>query len=279
MGKKLVWSGAVALSLIVAVILTVGLAGQQGAQAAGKQELQVFAASVMTEAFEALAQEFERTHPQVDVKTNFAATSVLRFQVEQGAMPEVFESADLKNITALQQGGYIVGKIEPIAHNRLTVIVPASNPAGIRSLADLARPNLTLVACAQEVPVGAYTLQVLDKLQASGKFGKDYRRRVTANFRSLEPNVKGIVTKVVLGDADAGICYASDVNPEVAKRVKVIPIPEKYNVLATHYIGVVKGCRNPALGREFIKLVLSPMGQHILKCKGLVPVKPICAGK
>lgn len=279
MGKKVFWSGAVALSLIVAVILTVGLAGPQGVQAAGKQELQVFAASVMTEAFETLAQEFERTHPQVDVKNNFAATSVLRFQVEQGATPEVFESADLKSITALQQGGYIVGQIEPVAHNSLTIIVPTANPARIRTVADLARPNLTLVGCSPEVPVGAYTLQMLDKLQASGKYGKDFKRRVTGNFRSLEPNVKGIVTKVMLGDADAGICYASDVNPEVAKRVKVIPIPEKYNVKATHYIGIVKGCRNPAQGREFIKLVLSPMGQHIFKCKGLVPVRPICAGK
>lgn len=269
------WRGLIFPGFGIVVLLICALGGNHKAAAAGKTEVQVFAASVMTESFGEIKRLFEKTHPEVDVKLSFAATSVLRFQVEQGSTPEVFESADAKNMEALVKKGFIATKPLPIAHNRIAVIIPAANPGKIRSLADLARPNLALVGCAADVPVGAYTLEVLGKLDKSGKFGKDFGKRVKANFHSLEPNVKGIVAKVMLGDADAGFCYVSDLNANVAKKVRIIPIPDKYNVLASHYIGIVKGCPNAKLGRQFITTVLSPTGQAILQRNGLIPVKPV----
>ncbi len=269
--RRVLSAGAVAA---VALLLSLGFAIK--AEAKQRQELQVFAASSLTEALTEVKQVFEKSHPDAEVKTSFGGSSVLRFQVEQGATPEVFESADEANIKALWQKGYIAGKYRPLAYNSLTVIVPAANRANINSPQDLARPGVVLVGCAPEVPIGTYTLEVLDKLEKSGKFGKGFKERAQANFRSLEPNVKGIVAKVALGDADAGICYVSDVSPEVAKQVKVIPIPEKYNVRSSLYVGLVKGCRNPDLGRRFIDFSLSPAGQAIFSRHGLTPVsKPV----
>ena len=249
------------------------------AQAAGRQQIQVFAASSLTETVADLARNFAKAHPGATVVPTCAASSTLRLQVEQGASPDVFLSADFKNIAALGRGKFLVGSYLPFANNHMVIIIPANNPGKIKSIKDLARPNLSLVACSTEIPVGNYTLQVLQKLQASKQFGPRYQLNVQANFRSLEPNVKGIVTKVMTGDADAGICYASDVTPSVARRVKVIPIPAQYNVRATQYIAVVKDGSNRCLAQEFVKFTLSPMGQRILKCHGLLPVKPACAGK
>ncbi len=240
---------------------------------AAKQEVQVFAAASLAESLTEMTEAFTRLHPGVEVKTSVAATSVLRLQVEQGAQPEVFESADEMNMQALEKGGYLLGKPSPLAYNKLTVVVPAANPAKINSLADLARPGVRLVGCSPEVPIGEYTLQALDKMERSGKFGPDYSKKVQANFRSLEPNVKGIVTKIMLGEADAGICYASDVAPALAKKITAVPIPEDYNVRAALFIAQVKGARNANLGREFINLALSPEGQAVLARHGLIPVK------
>lgn len=246
----------------------------QPSYAAGKQEVQILAASVMTEALTEMKQLFEKSHPGVITKPSFASSSMLRLQVESGAIPDIFESADYANIKPLMDSGAITGKVYPIAHNRLAIIIPKGNPGKIHSVADLANNKLYLVACSPEVPIGNYTVQALDKLQNSRQFGSDFKKRVQANFRSLEPNVKGIVTKVITGDADAGICYVSDVTAGVAKQVKVIPIPDKYNVMATHYIGVVKGCRYPRLGWKFIDFVLSPAGQQVFERHGLIAIKP-----
>jgi molybdate transport system substrate-binding protein len=271
--KRLRWQAILGILVYTAAVVAIALTWPQRAAAAPKRTLQVFAASVLTEAFSEMERAFERANPDVDVTISFGATSMLRTQVEHGATPDVFESADEKNIRALVQSGYIVGGYAPIAHNRITLIVPLKNPAHIRSLADVARPGVSLVGCNPEVPVGAYTEQVVAKLGQSGKFGADYAKRVKANFRSLEPNVKGIVAKVITGDADAGFCYVSDVNENVRKQVKVIPIPSQYNVLASHFIGVVKGAHEPQMSKRFIAAVLSPAGQGILKRHGMIPVK------
>lgn len=259
--------------LLVALLLAVVLASSTMGYAAGKQGVMVFAASSLTEAFGEIEREFEKLHPEVDLQTSFNGSSMLRVQIEQGATPEVFASADLANIAPLQSSGYIVGRIEPIANNSLVIIVPAANPAKVNSIADLAHPGLILVACSAEVPIGNYTLQALDLAQRSGKFGPDFKQRVMANFRSLEPNVKGIVTKVMLGDAEAGICYASDVTPQLAEQVKVIAIPKEYNVRATCYAAVVKGCRRPGMGWKLVDFIRSPKGQGILKRHGLMPIR------
>jgi molybdate transport system substrate-binding protein len=258
---------------LVVIVVLMNMLLATTALAAPKREVQVFAASVMTEAFTELKGIFEKSHPGVEVKIQFAATSLLRTQVENGAKPDVFESADERSIKALWQNGLVPGRYQPMAYNRLAVIVPTENRKHIASLSDLTKPGITLVGCAPEVPVGGYTLQLLDNLDKSGKFGRDYKKRVQANFRSLEPNVKGIVAKVLTGDADAGFCYASDINANVKDKVSVIPIPEQYNVKASHYISLIKECKNADLGKQFISLTLSPQGQAVFARNGMIPVK------
>jgi len=261
------WRVAICLSL--AIILLFGVLGT----AYAKDEIEVYAAASLTEAFTEFKQIFKKQNPNVDIINSFASTSTLRFQVEQGAVPDVFGSANEKHIVGLDKGGFIDGKYAAIAHNCVTIIVPKDNPANIDGVEDLARRRVDIVACAPEVPIGNYTVRVLDKIQKSGDCGADYKERVKRNFISLEPTVKGIVTKVRLGEADAGMVYASDVTPDVKKDVKVITIPEKYNVLATCYIGVIKDCDRPDLGRKYIELVLSDDGQKIMQKHGFVPIR------
>jgi molybdate transport system substrate-binding protein len=265
------WQGL--CSLVTGLLVLGAVLVGQPRPATAAPRLQVMAASSLTEAGTELKAIFEKTHKGVIVNTQFAASSMLRTQIENGAKPDIFMSADEKNIKALAQAGLLAGPYLPIAHNSIAIIVPKDNPERIRSAADLARPGLTLVGCSPEIPVGNYTQQVLDKLDKSGKFGANYKSRVQKNFRSLEPNVKGIVAKVTLGDAEAGFCYASDVTPEIAKQVKMITIPAQYNVKVTSYIGVVKNRGDAKLARQFVDFVRSAAGQKILKQHNMIPIK------
>lgn len=261
------WRAVMCLGL--AVILLVGVVGT----AYAKAEMEVYAAASLTEAFTEFEQKFQKENPNVEVINSFASTSTLRFQVEQGAVPDVFGSANHKHISGLAKGGFIAGDYSAIAHNCVTIIVPKDNPGNIDGIEDLARRRVDLVACSPEVPIGNYTMQVLDNIQKSGDCGRDFKEKVKRNFISLEPTVKGIVTKVRLGEADAGMVYASDVTPDVRKQVKVLTIPEKYNVLATCYIAVIKDCDRPDLGRKYVEMVLSDDGQKIMQKHGFVPIR------
>jgi len=161
------------------------------------------------------------------------------------------------------------------ARNRLVVIVPRSNPGRIDRLEHLARRGVKLVLGARAVPVGAYSRQVIENLAREPGFGEDFSRRVLANVVSEEENVKSVVAKVQLGEADAGMVYLSDLTPAVARRIRALPIPESSNVLATYPIAIMKGAKNAHAARAFMDLVLSREGQQILADHGLMPaVRP-----
>jgi len=235
-------------------------------------EIQVLAASSQTEAFTEIKTVFEKAHPNVTVNLSFASSSSLRAQIENGAKPEVFASADEKNIKIPAGNGLIDGEYVPYSHNHVVVILPKANKANINTLADLAKAGVRLVGCDPQVPIGNYTSQVIKKLDDSGKYGAGFATKINANMKSIEPNVKAVVTKVVMGDADAGFCYASDVTKNVVDDLIVLQIPKEYDVMATAYIGVVKDCPSPELGREFIATVLSDEGQAIMKKLGILPI-------
>ncbi len=158
------------------------------------------------------------------------------------------------------------------AQNRLVVIVPDDNPAQLRDLASLAGPGLKLVLAAEEVPVGQYTLEFLNKASAdSGGFGPDYKTKVLANVVSYEENVRAVLTKVQLGEADAGIVYATDAAlPAADGSVQVIDIPTELNVVARYPIAALSGSPNPAAAQRFVVYVLSPAGQVILSKYGFL---------
>ena len=146
-------------------------------------------------------------------------------------------------------------------------------PDSVRSLEDLARPGLRLVATAPQVPIGAYTRQMLQRLSQDPAYGPDFADRVLANVRSEELDVRAVLAKIVLGEGDGGIVYATDITPQVAPEVHTIAIPEAFNVVATYPIALVQGARQPALGERFIALVLSDAGQAVLARYNFQPVR------
>jgi molybdate transport system substrate-binding protein len=228
-------------------------------------DLTVFAAASLTDAFNEIGAEFQKEHPGVTPKFNFAASSALRTQLEQGAKADLFASADQIQMDNAKQADVIEGTDRLFVKNKLVVIYPTSNPANIKSVQDLANPNVKFVLTDKAVPIGAYARTALEKMAADPQLGAVFDDKVLANLRSEEANVRAVVTKVQLGEADAGIVYASDVTPSVSKEVQSILIPDQFNTIATYPIATVKGGSNPEAARAFIEFVRSPKGQEILK--------------
>lgn len=226
--------------------------------AAPRAEVIVFAASSLTEAFEQLAAAFEAEHPGVDVLLNFGGSSTLAAQLVEGAPADVFASANPAQMQLMADASLLAGEPAFFASNRLILIVPAENPAGIRSPADLARPGLALVLAAPGVPVRAYSDQAIAKLG-----GAEFQAAVYANLVSEEENVRFVVTKVALGEADAGIVYVSDLIPAAAD-LQQIAIPDPANVIASYPIAVLADAPQPGLAQSFMDFVLSAEGQAIL---------------
>jgi molybdate transport system substrate-binding protein len=228
-------------------------------------DLTIFAAASLTDAFNEIGAEFQKEHPGVTPKLNFAASSALRTQLEQGARADIFASADQIQMDNARKANTIEGTEHLFVKNKLVVIHPTSNPANIKTVQDLANPNVKFVLTDKAVPIGAYARTALEKMAADPQFGADFDDKVLANLRSEEANVRAVVTKVQLGEADAGIVYASDVTPTVSKDVQSILIPDAFNTIATYPIALVKGGSNPAAARAFIAFVRGPKGQEILK--------------
>lgn len=228
-------------------------------------ELNVFAAASLTDAFSEIGQAFQKTNPRVTVKFNFAASTALRTQIEQGARADIYASADQAQMDHARKANVINGADQLFVKNKLVMIYPISNPGKVSTLHDLARPGLKFVLTDRNVPIGAYARTALEKMAADPAFGADFDDKVLANLRSEEANVRAVVTKVQLGEADAGIVYASDVTPAVAKDIQSMLIPDTFNTTATYPIAVVRDTRNRAAAQAFIAFVRSAQGQAILK--------------
>jgi molybdate transport system substrate-binding protein len=237
--------------------------------------LTVYAAASLTEAFRELGQTFEHQHPGLTVRFSFAGSQQLALQLEQGAPADVFASADQRWMGYAAERGLLDGEPTVFARNRLVVIVPRTNPARIRRLEDLARRGIKVVVAAETVPAGKYSREALEKLTHGEGFPEEYDRGVLANVVSQEENVKSVVAKVQLGEADAGMVYRSDVTPSVARYVRVLEIPERYNSIATYPIAVLKSARDAEAAREFVTLVASAAGQTVLQRHGLLPAAAV----
>jgi len=184
------------------------------------------------------------------------------------AEADVFASANLGQMDAATDAGVIAGDPVLFTRNRLAIVVPSDNPAGITGLADLATPDVALVVAAPEVPVGQYAREAACRAAADpATYGDAFLDGLAANIVSNEDNVKAVVTKVQLGEADAGIVYTTDVTPDVAGDVQVIEIPDPVNVIAEYPIAPVEG-GDAALATAFIAYVLGPDGQGTLAGAG-----------
>ena len=206
-----------------------------------------------------------KSHPGVEVSFNFAGTQELRTQLEQGAPADVFASADERHMQALQNAARVEAP-RIFAQNEPVMVVSKEKAASIRSLAELPLAERIVVG-APEVPIGKYTLQILDK--ASHSLGADFRSRVEARIVSRELNVRQVLAKVTLGEADAGIVYRTDIGADRDK-ISVVTIPPELNVTAKYPIATVKGAAHPGLGQQWVSLILSERGQTILRDSGFI---------
>jgi molybdate transport system substrate-binding protein len=167
--------------------------------------LTIFTAASLTDAFREMGANIEQANPGTKVTFNFAGSPTLRTQLAQGARADVFASADEPNMQGAQKDGTIASEPRLFVRNQLVAIVPAANPAQVMRLQDLAKPGVKLVLTNKEVPVGNYSRQALAKMSQDTAFGAEFATRVLANLVSEETNVKQVVAKVQLGEADAGI--------------------------------------------------------------------------
>lgn len=235
--------------------------------------LTVFAAASLTDAFEEAATAFERAYPGTEIVYNFAGSQQLAAQINEGAPADVFASANAAQMNAATEGGRISADAQrPFVLNKLVVITPADNPAGITTLQDLAQPGLRLILADAAVPVGQYSLDFLSKAAASPDFTPDFSAVVSANVVSFEDNVRSVLTKIVLGEGDAGIVYTTDAALEAANLQQIV-IPDELNTIASYPIAPLNDSPNAALAEAFIAYLLSAEGQQLLAQYGFIPVE------
>ncbi|HEX5938670.1 MAG TPA: molybdate ABC transporter substrate-binding protein [Actinomycetota bacterium] len=253
------WFGLLPLN---AVLLLAACGSDGGADAAEPHELTVSAAASLADAFTDIGRAFEDREPGATVTFNFGPSDGLAGQIKEGAPVDVFASASPTWMDSVQEEGPGVSGRADFARNRLAIVVPADNPAEIEGLDDLAEDDVKLVLAAEGVPVGDYARGVL------ANAGID--DATLANVVSNEEDAAAVLTKVLSGDADAGIVYVTDRTPDVADEVSVVEIPDDVNVIATYSIAVVTGAQEADLAQRFVDFVLDD-GQETLAAYGFLP--------
>jgi molybdate transport system substrate-binding protein len=235
-----------------------------------QERLTVGAAASLSHAFPVIGAIFEHGHPGVSVQFSFAGTDAVAAQIEQGAAIDVFAGASASYGDRLASE-LLIDAPAPFCTNSLVLVLPEDNPAGIASLDDLARDGIKLVIGAEAVPIGSYTRKVLAALDSV--YGSGYSSRVLANVVSNEDNVEGVLTKVRLGEADAGFVYVTDAKGAGAA-VRVVQVPPEAQAMAVYPIAVVRASGHPSLAREFVSFVLGPQSQGVLRQEGFGPPPP-----
>jgi molybdate transport system substrate-binding protein len=215
------------------------------------RDVNVFAAASLTEAFTQAGDDLARTNTRVRFVFNFGSSSTLATQITNGAPADVFAAADEANMQKIVDATLTDGTPTVFATNRLAIAVALGNPKKIASVADLARSDVVLVLAAPTVPAGRYARDALSKAG------------VTVRPASQEVDVRAVLNKVSLGEADAGIVYVTDVM-SAAGRVTGVNIPDQQQVVARYPVAVVKDSRNTALAHRFVDYLVSPAGQSTL---------------
>jgi len=240
-----------ALALTSALVAGACSTSSTGVDAPVAGDVTVFAGSSLADAFGRIGDEVKKTNPNARFTFNFGSSSTLATQITNGAPADVFASADEANMQKIVDADLTDGAPTGFASNRLEIAVAAGNPKKITGLADLARPDVVLVLAAPTVPAGRYALEALTKAG------------VTAKSVSQEVDVRAVLNKVGLGEADAGIVYVTDVK-SAAGRVTGVVIPEQHQVVARYPVAVVKDSKNAQLAHRFIEYLVSPAGQNVL---------------
>ncbi len=233
-----------------------------------KVKLSVLAASSLTEAFYDLERGFEAAHPNVDVELTFAGSQVLRLQIEQGALVDVFASADESHMQSLVDSGHITAP-QVFAQNELVVIVPLNDPLGIDAFSDLGKASRIVIGT-ENVPVGIYTRKLLAR--AASALGDEFVAGVEEHVVSEESNVRLVRAKVEMGEAEAAVVYRTDA--AAPDRVRIVPIPSDLNVRARYPIGTGARAADPRQAEQFVTYVRSATGREVLRRRGFVTEDP-----
>jgi len=231
--------------------------------------LTIFAAASLKNVLSEAETAYEMANPGTDLTITTDSSAALETQIEQGAPADVFLSADTTNPQKLVDGGFASGEAKPFAGNKLTIIVPTDNPAGIQSPADIAKDGVRIIAAGDEVPITKYATQIVEKLAAASDDPAGFQAAYAANVSSKEDNVGQVVAKIELGEGDAGIVYVTDA--VASDDVTPIEIPDDANMPAP-YTGVVVGASDHRdAAAAFLDWLASPDGQTVLSSFGFLP--------
>jgi molybdate transport system substrate-binding protein len=250
------------------VASTAPSAAASAASAGASTEIQIYAAASLKSVLTKVKVAYEAANAGITLTVSTDSSAALETKIEQGAPADVFLSADMANPQKVVDKGLASGTVVKFAENRLTVIVPTANPAKITTPADLAKSGVKIIACADGVPIQKYTTQWLAKVAALPAYGAGFAAKFTANVVSREDNVGAIVTKVGLGEGDAGIVYVTDAKETY--KVAAIAIPSEENIAASYGGVVVKASKKADAATAFLTWLASPSGQQILSDAGFV---------
>lgn len=258
-------SGATTAPITSSPPATPGVAGSAGPAA----NLTIYGAASLKGALDTAKATYEAANAGRSLTISTDSSATLETQIEQGAPVDVFLSADTTNPKKLVDTGLAAGAAVPFAANKLTIVVPTANLAGIRSPADLARPGVKIVAAGDAVPITKYATQLVTNLAKQPAYPAGFAASYASNVVSKEDNVKAIIAKIELGEGDAGIVYVTDA--KASTKVATIDVPDAANVPATYAGVVVKGSANVAAAQAFLTWFAGPAGQAILAGYGFLP--------
>ncbi len=259
-----------ASSPVVAAVLALALAGcGTGTAPSNPAVLTVYAAASLKAVLGVATSAFVASHPGWTITLSTDSSAALETKIEQGAPADAFLSADLANPQRLVTAGLASGAVVPFASNRLVVIVPAGNPAGVTSPRDLARPGLKIVAAGSGVPITTYAQRLVANLAGLPGYPAGFASGYEANVISREDNVAAVVSKIELGEGDAAIVYATDA--KAASGIETVAVPDSANVTAVYGGVVVKASPNAAAAATFLAWLADPDGQVVLAGAGFGP--------
>lgn len=251
---------------LAALLASAALTGPAVAQ---QNTITVFAAASLTEAFSAAAPAFTKK-TGIAVTFSYGGSDTLATQIKQGAPVDVFASANLTQMRVLSDAGLVAGTPKTFAKNRLVLISPKGAAMKFASPADLARPGAKIVLAAATVPVGGYARTTFGKLAGTNGYPAGFAAAVEKNVVSNELDVKAVVTKISLGEGDAGVVYGTDVTSTVAPKLDVLPFPSSVAPDIEYPLAALKNAPNPKGAQAFVDYVLSPEGQAFLKARGFI---------
>jgi molybdate transport system substrate-binding protein len=254
-------------SLGLATLLAgAGLAAPAGAQ---QDKITVFAAASLTEAYNAAGPAFTKK-TGIAVTFNYGGSDTLATQIKQGAPADVFASANNPQMKVVSDAGLLAGTPKTFAKNRLVLISAKGGAMKFASPADLAKPGAKIVLAATTVPVGGYARVTFGKLSGTNGYAADFPAAVEKNVVSNELDVKAVVTKISLGEGDAGVVYSTDVTSTVAPKLDVLPFPSAVAPDIEYPIAALKNAANPKGAQAFVDYIVSPEGQALLKARGFI---------